>query len=77
MLKALVDHNSYRAIFELPCSYEEIEEHYMMMGHYDHKNGFDTISKIELIAETPIDNHLQLLFAEDAKLSTIVGVFQV
>jgi len=71
MLKALVDHNNYRAIFELPCSYEEIEEHYMLMGHYDCDNDLDTISNIKLIAETPIDNHLQLLFAEDAKLSTI------
>jgi len=71
MLKALVDHNNYRAIFELPCSYEEIEEHYMMMGHYDCEDDLDTISNIKLIAETPIDNHLQLLFAEDAKLSTV------
>ena len=71
MLKALVDHNNYRAIFELPCSYEEIEEHYMMMGHYDCDNDLDAISKVKLIAETPIDNHLQLLFAEDAKLPTI------
>ena len=78
MLKVLITCDEHPAIFDLPHDRTEIGLFLAGAGFwnpYAHLRLLDDENpnaiQVKLIAETPVDNHLQLLFAEDAKLSTV------
>ena len=85
MMKVLVDCGGHQAIFDLPHSQLEVSDHLLSVGFrnpyadlvLDETDMPDGI-QVKLIAETSLDNYLQSLFSEDARLSnvnTVCGLF--
>jgi len=78
MLKVLITCDEHPAIFDLPHDRSEVGIFLAGVGFWNpyadlrlfDDEKMDAV-QVKLIAETPVDNHLQLLFAEDAKLSTV------
>ncbi|MCL2508393.1 MAG: hypothetical protein FWF05_04375 [Oscillospiraceae bacterium] len=79
MLKALLSHDDKTAFFNMPHNSLEVENYLLAVGALkpyaglylnDDEDDPEQV-QVKLIADTAIDNHLQLLFAEEAKLSTV------
>ena len=79
MLKALLSFDDKTAIFNLPHNSLEVEKYLLEVGtlkHYadlrlnDDDDDPEQV-QINLIADTPIDNWLQCVFSQDARLSTV------
>ncbi|HCA28595.1 MAG TPA: hypothetical protein DEP23_02930, partial [Ruminococcaceae bacterium] len=78
MLKVLIDCGGHTAIFDLPHNQLEVSDYLLSAGFWNPYadlvlNEADTPDgvQVKLIAETSIDNYLQSLFTEEAKLSTV------
>ena len=79
MLKALLSHDDKTAFFNLPHNPLEVENYLLAVGALkpyadlylnDDEDDPEQV-QVKLIADTVIDNYLQLTFSENAKLSTV------
>ena len=84
MLKVFIDCGGHPAIFDLPHNQLEVSDYLLAAGFWNPYadlilNEADTPDSVQvkLIAETSIDNYLQSLFTEDAKLSTVNTVCEL
>lgn len=78
MLKVLIDCNDHPAIFDLPHKVTEVGDYLCGAGFWNPYANLCLLDddnpenvQVKLIAETSIDNYLQSLFSEDARLSTV------
>jgi len=78
MLQVLLSHDDKTAIFNLPHNQLEVENYILSVGAIKPYadlclNDDDDPEQVQakLIADNPIDAHLQVLFSEDARLSTV------
>ena len=78
MLKVLIDCNEHPAKFDLPYNMMEVGEYLCSAGFWNPYADLQLLDdddpesvQVKLIAETAADSHLQSLFPQDARLSTI------
>lgn len=78
MLKVFIDSGGHPAVFDLPHSQLEVSNYLLSAGCWNPYanlilNGEDSPGSVgvKLVAETSIDNWLQSLFSDDARLSTV------
>lgn len=78
MLKVLIDCNDHSAIFDLPHKVMEVGDYLCSAGFWNPYTDLQLLDdddpnsvQVKLIAENDVDNCLQTLFSDNAKLSTI------
>lgn len=84
MLKVLLVSGEQPAFFDLPHDPMEVEQYMLSSGHYQSYDNIFLLDnddpnqlQVKLIADNAADYHLQYLFPEDAKLSTVNTVCDV
>ena len=78
MLKVLIDCDEHPAIFDLPYKITEVGDYLCSAGYWNPDTDLQLLDddnphnvQVKLIAENAADNHLQSIFPEDARLSTV------